>query len=375
MAAKRKTRRARGEGAYWYDPATKQHRFRLRINGKNHTVSDATRSGAEAKLAELKRARDQHINIASSAQTLRDFLAYWLESDQRRSVKASTLHDYRKRCELYITPTLGDYKLCDLEKRPQTIRAWSNAVRDTFALSSAKQALALLKRALDLAVSDKLIESNPARSVRAPRADKDAAPDEDTGRAIPDADVDRFLATVEAFDKRYKTNNHPLYVLALRLGLRRGELLGLRWQDVDLTTATIKIRQQVIRLDNVYRISNTLKTKKSRRDLPMDALALAALQAQRLRIPHSVEYVFPSERGTFRPPNSISQHFRRMMDRLKLDYHLHDLRATAITRWRVEGVDLEVAAALAGHDKVDTTANIYSDATMGRKRKAMDGKG
>lgn len=371
-AKKRTTRRAKGDGTYWYDDKTKQHRYRLTWGGQSHTVSDTDRSRAEAKLTDLKRQRDKQIDRAGAAQTLRDFLAYWLEHDVRRDVKASTYHDYKKRCELYITPTLGDMTLGQLEKAPRTVRAWSNAVRDTFALSSAKQALALLKRALDLAVADHLIETNPAAGVRAPQPNKDEEPQDEEGRAMPPSDVDRLLTAVKASDARHKTNNYAVYALALRLGLRRGELLGLRWQDIDLAGRLVRIRQQVIRLDSEYRVSNTLKTKSSRRDLPMDDETHTILAEQRLRVPHSVEYVFPNERGGFRSPNSLTQHFRRTMERLGMAYHLHDLRHTAITRWRTEGVDLEVASALAGHESVAITANIYSAATMERKRKAME---
>ena len=98
-----------------------------------------------------------------------------------------------RQIEIYITPTLGDYRLCDIT--PRLIRQWANAVRDTYALSSARQALAILKRTLGLAFDEKLIDFNPAASVRLglPARASPARSDEENGRALSADQVTKLL--------------------------------------------------------------------------------------------------------------------------------------------------------------------------------------
>jgi integrase len=391
MGAKRKTRRSKGEGTYWYDQKTKQHRYRLRHEGRDYTISDPDRSRAQAALEQLKLRLQRNQDIDGGKQTLREFLTYWLDAEIRRNVGASTLHDYKKRIEIYITPTLGDYRLCDIT--PRLIRQWVNAVRDTYALSSARQALAILKRALGLAFDEKLIDYNPAASVRlGSSARKPAARDDaENGRALSADQVTKLLNEAQRLDKHQSSmygsagrgvrgdGLYVLYTLAVRLGLRRGELLGLRWADIDFDTRTLKVRQQVVRMDNVYHISDTLKTPAARRTLPLTDDLVALLREHKLHLgarAHVKDLVFPDHDGNERDPNSITRNFARLVARLELgDFHLHDLRATAITRWRELGVDLEVVGALAGHEHTDTTANIYSDPHMERKRAAVEKHG
>lgn len=389
MAARRKTRRARGDGSYWYDKARKLHRIRITINGEVHTVSDPDRSRAEARLRDLKAELAKQLDRQGARQPLRDFLASWLERVVRRDVGASTYADYQKRMEIYITPTLGDVALGDLTTR--LIRAWQNAARDRYALSSVKQARALLDRALDVAVEERLIESNPAASVKPPKAPRrpDNGDDEDGERALSAAAVERLLAEARRTDMLMSPTAGPrtaavrgdglylIYLLAVRLGLRRGELLGLRWKDLDLDAGVLRVRQQVVRRDDWHGVSDTLKTPAARRDLPLADDLAQLLREHRLKLgARGQELVFPDKTGAPRDPNSLTRNFARLVARLQLgDYHLHDLRATAITRWRERGIDLEVAAALAGHEKADVTADVYSDATMARKRAALEKMG
>ena len=372
------TRRPKGQGSEWYEKSTGHWRWRIRHEGQDYYASDVDRSRAAQKFADLKGQLDRGIDRTGARQLLRSWLAYWLEAIVKRSVKTTTYHDYIKRCEIYITPTLGDYALASLT--PRLIREWANAVRDHYAYSSAKQALELLTRALDQAVDDKLIEYNPARAVKLAREQADETvirDDEDGGRSLTADQEAALLAAVAATD-RHRTRSrgaraiglYVLYVLALRLGLRRGELLGLRWKDIDLDAGILHVRQQINHEGQI----TTPKSKKARRDLPLTDDLLTLLREHKLRLgPLAREYVFPDEAGSHRKPRALDKHFERAAARASLaGFTFHDLRATAITRWREAGIDLEVAAALAGHATIKITAETYSDATMERKRQAME---
>lgn len=370
-------RREKGEGTEWQETKSGIWRWRIRENGKSYSVSDPDRSRAKAKFRQLKDELSKGLDREGAAQPLRAWLAYFLETI-RRDVKASTYNDYAKRCEIYITPNLGDYALSALHSK--MIRAWSHAVRDTYAHSSAKQALELLTRALDQAVEDKLLEFNPARAVKPPRQKADETvirDDEDGGRALTVAQEAALLAEVRRTDRHYTRSEaarslglYVLYVLALRLGLRRGELLGLRWRDVDLNAGVLSVRQQVNHEGQI----TTPKSKKARRALPLTDDLLTLLREHKLKLgPLGREYVFPDRTGDHRKPRALDKHFERATARAKIaGFTFHDLRATAITRWREHGIDLEVAAALAGHATIKVTGEVYSDATMERKRRAME---
>ncbi len=196
---------------------------------------------------------------------------------------------------------------------------------------------------------------------------------DDQARTFTADQVMQLLAEVQSTNRHHGL--YPLYVLAVRLGLRRGELLGLRWKDIDFDNRVIHIRQQVIQLDSEARVT-TPKTPQSRRDVPAPDDVLLILLEHRQAIGERGEmYVFPARDGSFRNPNGIDQHFRRTCRRIGLEgYVFHSLRKTAITDWRTAGVDLEVAAKLAGHKSIKVTGETYSDATIERKRAAVERK-
>jgi integrase len=380
MARKGTGRRAKGEGAYWTDG--KRHFYRY----KGKTVADADRSRAAAKLEELKRDLDKKLDKQGSKQTLRTFLAYWLEAVVLPDVSESTHNNYRWRIEMDITPTLGDYRLFELEGNVKLIRAWLNALREVRPFSSAKQARAILERALDVAVEEHYIKENPAASVKPPKAPRasDDTDEEEGHRTLTPEMVDRILADVKArdqhqvshLDRRFNQSAgmFVLYSLAFALGFRRGELLGLRRKDVDLEAGIIKVRQQVIRLDGNHKISDRLKTKAARRELPLVPAIVSLLRPHLLRTaPGENSLLFPAKDGGPLNPSVVTKHFARVCKRLGLTgYTFHDSRHSAITRWREAGIDIEVVAALAGHEEVKTSAQTYSDPHMERRRAAVE---
>lgn len=386
--SRRKTRRPKGAGTEWQEKATGHWRWRIRIDGQSYTVSDIDRNRAAEEFDRLKAQLKKQLNVQDGKQTLTTFTVYWFESI-RRDIGTTTYADYKKRYRLFIAGPLGNYRLCDLDAK--TIRRWLGATRDNYAFSSAKQARALLERILDLAVEDKLIEENPARLVKPPKPARkpDSRDDEEGQHALSAAQLDRVLAEAKRTDKLWSTargqsqaaanavrseGNYLLYTLKARTGLRRGEILGLRWIDIDLDQKLLRVRQQVRRTDTGYEISDTLKTPRARRTVPLTGALITMLREYQLMMgARGHGLLFPDKDGQPRDPQSVTRNFARLVKRLGLgDYHLHDLRHTFITMMRTAGVDLEVLGNLAGHEHTDTTANIYSDADLDRKRAAME---
>jgi integrase len=380
MARKRTTRNKKGEGNYWYDKKNRRHTWILQHKGERHRIADCDEAQARVRFEELKRKVLGGMNVEGSQQLLRTYLPTYINTEV--TGKQSTRDDYHKRADLYILPTLGDIRLCDLKR--QMIVAWVTGMVNVpdekgkyWAFSSIKQALSLLRRALQVAVPE-LLEHNPAADVKAPTRRKgDEFKIDDTpvkAKIFTLEQMTAFLVEVERTNKRHGLAVY--YVLLSELGPRRGEGLGLRRRDIDFQAKTIRIAQQVTRnpMTNETAIT-TPKSEAGKRDLPVSDSTILLLREQCMRVgamrPESL--VFPGKDGKQRQPNSVTQHFRRLCRRLGYDgYTLHSLRKFAVTDWRASGMDLEVAAAMAGDQATGVTANIYSIATMERKRAALE---
>lgn len=371
------TRRRKGEGSPRYDAKNKRYIWRITHEGKRYEVADRDPERAKARFEELVELLNRGVSIEDTRQSLRAYTEYYLANILPNEVDESTVIDYAKRAGYYILPTLGGYALADIKK--PLVQAWVNAMLDHgWAISSIRQALSLLKRILETTVPE-ILEYNPAAQVKPPKVlaplrDDD---DEDEGRTLTEQEVALVLKAVTG------TFYEALYTLAVRFGLRRGELLGLRWQDIDVEKQELRVRQQVRRMNNVIAVSKRLKTKNSRRTLPLAARDVALLKAHQARVyamrlkagAEWVEhdFVFPNDRGGHRRPDNLTTHCSRLLKRLEIEgHHLHDLRATAITRWRNNGIADEVMAAMAGHDNVKVTVNNYLDVIDDRKRAVIE---
>lgn len=315
--------------------------------------------------------------------TLAAHLEWWLNEVVIHEVKPSTWHNYKWRIETYILPnSIAERRLCDL--LPRDIRAWLNAMRGVYAWSSIKQARALLERALAVAVEEKFIEENPAASVRLRRGPCQQVDEDDdkAGMALTSEQVATFLVAArtkpvaivrgkpQAISRWMELE--PLYTLAVRLGLRKGEALGIRWEDIDWVAKTLHIAQQVIVVDGEIVIS-TPKTTAARRALPLTNDLIALLRTHQLRSGRRGGLVFCTKDGKPIGPRNLIRHFKEIVKRAGLPATLrfHDLRHTAITCMREAGIEAEVIAAIAGHEGIDVTLNTYTHADA-RMRAAIE---
>lgn len=382
MARKRTTRREHGQGSYSYDKKTKRHEWTIEKDGKRYRIRDKDEEKARSRFAELTRQLFGGADVKGARALLKDYLPKWIDIEV--TGKQSTRDDYHKRADLYILPTFGDRAIKDIKRRH--VLFWvdwcMNDPKDDgvyWARSSIKQALGLLRRCLESAIPE-FIEYNPCAGIKVPmgrRGDEyniDASPIR--SKIFTPEQMLVFLEEVRRTDHLHGLSVY--YVLLCELGPRRGEGLGLRRKDIDFDNKTITINQQVTRnpMTNATAIT-TPKTEAGIRDLPISDELVIMLREQCLRAgalrPSAL--VFPGKDGQQRQPNSVTQHFRRTCRRLGfIGYTLHSLRKYAVTDWRASGVDLEVAAALAGHAGIGVTANIYSQATMERKRAAVTKK-
>ncbi len=302
MARKRSTRRSKGEGSYWFDKKNSRHVWYIERDGKRYSVAERDEEKARLRFIELKRQLDRNADIEGLARSCKRFCSIISSRNCASLAMRTTAHDARKRADLYILPTLGDMRLCDIKHA--TVAAWVTAIVNQpnengkfWAFNSIKQALGLLRRALDSAVPD-LLEYNPAARVQCQRADgamslkiDREAPQQKT---FTQEQIISFLAEVQ------RTNNalYPLYVLAVKLDLRRGELAGLRWKDVDLETRILFVEQQIVRMDTKTSIT-TPKSESSIRQIPLAIDLVSMLSEHKSTIePGSVSMCFPRVMAT-----------------------------------------------------------------------------
>jgi integrase len=253
-----------------------------------------------------------------------------------------------QQVRLYIVPHLGQHPLDKLT--PAHVQQWLNDLQaGALAPRTAHHALSKLRQALSLAVRQGYIARNVASLVDAPSVPRYQA------AVLTVPQVHALLAAVD---------NHrlaPLYHLACYRGLREGELLALRWADVDLQAGTLRVTRA--------------KTPAGNRTIPLGAALVARLQAhwhlqqeeRRIEDTHWKEHglVFPTGVGTPISARNLLRHFKALLRRAGLpNIRFHDLRHSCASLLAAEGTPLPVTARILGHNQISTTAEIYTHVAL-----------
>lgn len=352
-------------------------------NGKRRQrwISLRTSSKREARdaLAQFEAKRLQGTLSPAHRETLTDFLRRWLEEVATLSLRPTTLESYRTKIERHLIPALGHHRLTDL--RPEHLQAYyaqalQSARKDgrqgTLSPRTVQYCHAVLHRALKHAVRCDLIVRNPADAVTPPR------PERTRGKTWSADEATKFLATAHADDL------HALYVLAITTGMREGELLGLRWEDVDLTGQAVHVRQSLAYVRGQGLVFTPTKTHRSQRAIELSAPAVDALrrhrkaQAERRLILgpdwHDIGIVFPGPFGRpMHPAHFYRWHFQRLVKRAGVpSIRFHDLRHTCATLLLASGVNPKVVQERLGHATISVTMDTYSHVLPGLQRAAAE---
>ena len=167
---------------------------------------------------------------------------------------------------------------------------------------------------------------------------------------------------------------HLLYYIDLTTGLRRGELLGLKWSDIDLEKGDLRVQRQIGRINGKI-IEMPLKTKNAYRTLPLSADAISVLKMQKCKIGNS-EWVFPSPSRGPMSPDSVLHMLHRVLKRAGLPkVRFHDLRHTFATLALQNGVDVKTVSGMLGHFSAGFTLDTYAHVTTDAQLKAAQTMG
>lgn len=277
------------------------------------------------------------------------------------SVKSSTLCAYKGVASRYLIPALG----LSLTSR-LTAEQIAGVIDGIGRSSSTRQhALTVVRVALEQAVKDGVIATNPAKSVQWPAT---------SYKEHRVWSVEQCLTFMEVSSGSYY---HPIFVVAIATGLRQGEILGLRMADVDLGNSTLTVRRRVYRQDDGVISIDSPKSRKSRRTVTIPQFALDVLRVHFARRRYDGadddDWVFPSRwGGTISQPNLLAG-MKRLIERATLPpITFHELRHTSLSILLQSGENVKVVQERAGHANVSTTLNIYGHVMPGMQKGAAD---
>ena len=256
--------------------------------------------------------------------TLGQWLDIWYENYCMLKVRASSHSTYKGYIEHHIKPTLGDMPLekvttLDLQKLYKKLLTEGRVVRIEsehqpagLCAKTVRNINQIISSAMDMAMEQQIILRNPTKGCALPRIERREM------HTIQQEDLAAFLREARA------TGVYELYYTDLATGLRRGELLGLKWEHVDLENGLLRVKRQVARINGVVQ-ELPLKTKNSYRTIPLSEDTVAVLRTQKAKT-HDA-YVFPSPNGGPISPDSVRNMLKRVLERARLpDVRFHDLR-------------------------------------------------
>ena len=309
-------------------------------------------------------------SVAIRRETVGAFLHRWLEDSAKPRIKPRSYERFEEIARLHIVPTLGKVRLEKLS--PTDVQKLINLKhRQGFSAQTVTHCRGVLRAALNHALKWGLVMRNVAALVDVPRIERPAvhALSADQARTILQATVG--------------TKYEALYALALSTGSRRGELLGLRWPDVDLEAGRLSITQSLQRIEGRLQLSE-VKTARSRRTIPLPQYAIRALKAHRARQAQqrlaagaqwrdTLGMIFTNDSGGFVEPVNLRRDFLRTLAKAGLPpMRFHNLRHGAATLMLREGVPLKMIQELLGHSSIAVTSGFYAHLDDEFKRQGAD---
>lgn len=355
-----RTRKSNGEGTIRQRP---DGRWELRATledatGKKQRISiyGATRKEVTTKRDALKNEEAAGILAAPNRHTVDTYLTAWLDHVQQ-DLKPTSHQSYKYIVDAHIIPRLGHVQL--LKLAPLHVEGMiTGMLRDGLSARTASYARAVLRRALQQALRWGLVGRNVAQNVAPPRKEH-----QEMHAWTPEQ--------AAAFLQHARPN--PLYAvfyLALMTGMRRGELLGLRWQDIDERDHKLHIRQNLVVVNNKPQFIEP-KTARSKRTVHVAEETIRALQDHRAHV-HNLrakakarwqehDLVFPSSIGTPLGTYTLNRTWWALIASAKLPrIRFHDLRHTYASLALAQKISPKVVSERLGHANVAFTLQTYA---------------
>lgn len=363
----RKRKDGRWEGRYTagHDPVTGKQIFK-NVLGKTQ---------AEVK-EKLKKALEEAKKVdftQTGKYTVEQWMDEWFENVCKIKVRPSSHQTYRGYIDHHVAPNIGNIPLeklstMDLQKLYRKLMNKGRVERieaehqpKGLSAKTVRNINQVISSAMDLAVAQKIIMTNPTNACELPKVEHKEM------QTVPAEQLGAFL------EEAKRSGVYEMYYIELATGLRRGELLGLKWTDIDWKNGIIKVRRQVARVDGQI-VEAPLKTKNSYRAVSISPQAVEVLQEQKRKTNDT--YVFPSPNGGPISPDSVNNMLKRVLERAGIPkVRFHDLRHTFATIALQNGVDIKTVSGMLGHFSAGFTLDTYAHVTTSAQKEAAQTMG
>ncbi len=358
----RKRKDGRWEGRYTagHDPATGKQIFK--------NVLGKTQAEVKEKLKKALADSGKIDFTRTGKYTMAQWMEEWFENVCVLKVRPSSHQTYRGYIDHHIAPYIGKtpieklstmdlQKLCrKLMEKGRVERIESEKQPKGLSAKTVRNIMQVISSAMDFAVAQKIILENPCKAVELPKVEKKEM------QTIPAEQLQAFLTEAKA------TGVYEMYYIELTTGLRRGELLGLKWPDIDWKKGIITVRRQVARVNGEL-TEAPLKTKNSYRQVSISPQAIEVLKQQKAKT--DSEYVFPNPTGGPMSPDSVNHMLARVLARAGIPrVRFHDLRHTFATVALQNGVDIKTVSSFLGHFSAGFTLDTYAHVTTAAQKEA-----
>jgi integrase len=363
-------RRGKGEGSM-YKRQDGRWAAEITIEGRRRkTLYGRTREEVHEKLLEAQQEKRQGLLRTGPKQTVKDYLNHWLEDVHRAKLKLSTYALYRHHLDKHIIPALGHLQLQKLTT--DHVQSFcSQKQKEHLSTGVVRLQCTILSAALKDAVRRKKLAVNVCDVVTLPRL---------TRRERQPLTKEQALQLLEA---ARGSRLDCLLTVALTLGMRLGELLALRWDDIDLDERILHVRHTVRYIQGFGITEHEPKTESSRRSILLPLIVVDALKQHRTsqleaRLQAGAAWqeqglVFANTYGSYFSRTKLHSLFKRILREAGLpDMRFHDLRHSAATILLSMGVPAKVVQEILGHSNIGITLNIYAHVLPSMQRDAMD---
>jgi integrase len=322
-----------------------------------------TKADAQKELTRQLSKIDRGDFVEPSKTTLAEYLRSWLNDYAAHALSGKTFERYQEICEKHLIPALGKTPIARLQPA-QIQRCWSDALssgrrdgKGGLSRLTVQHHHRVLRLALNHAVRLQLLVQNPAQNAAPPRAQKKQI------EVLDEEQIRTLLVGLEG------TDLYPVVLVAATTGMRRGELLALRWQDIDLEEGVIAVNRAVEQISTgiAFKVP---KTRSSRRNIPIPRVTIEELRRHRAEKASSLlalgiplrrdTLVFCNDLGDVLSPRAVSKAFTTAAARLELPrITFHGMRHSHLTHLLKMGVNVKVVSERAGHTSVATTLDLY----------------
>ncbi len=370
-------RRTKGTGTVVQTPSGKYIGQAMILGKRRSTVVCRTEREAEKALREMLGNADQGILPPKDKLTVAQWLDRWLEFIAPQKLRPETLKSYALQIRVHLKPTLGHIRLADLQRAH--VREWHvNLAKRGLKPATVQRIHGVLSGSLQDALEDNLVMRNVARGIELPGRKRRQM------RTL-DAQQARALLT-EARGTRWEA----LLAVAVYTGMRIGEILALRWRDVDLGKRTIRVEHSLTR----SKVIGETKTAAGRRTISLPEPCIEALRAHRARQAEErlaagetwqdnglvfctgrigrskTSVTYPDSPLTAR---CVQNAYKNLLAKAGLpQMRLHDMRHASATLMLSSGVPVKVVSERLGHSKTAVTLDTYAHVLPEQDRDAAD---